>query len=82
MKLTSETTLITQLPMTTTEPNVVVEWLALHRIRENPDSNFGQETGYPDRGSLWFSSVPSCEHRDIIIFKLGIDRFLPIHPNS
>jgi hypothetical protein len=29
--------------------NVMVEWLALLRIREVPGSNLSLETGYPDR---------------------------------
>jgi hypothetical protein len=34
---------------TTDTPNVVVEWLTfLIRIREIPDSNLSQDTGYPD----------------------------------
>jgi hypothetical protein len=30
-------------------PDVVVEWLALLRIREVPGSYLGPEAGYPDR---------------------------------
>jgi hypothetical protein len=39
-------------------PNVVVEWLTLLlRIWEVLGSNLGPETGYPDLGFSWFSSV-------------------------
>jgi hypothetical protein len=58
-------------------PNVVVEWLALLlRIREVPRSNLGPETGYPNWGFSWFSSVPPGECRDRSL-KLSHDRFLP-----
>jgi hypothetical protein len=58
-------------------PKVVVEWLKLllHN-REVPGSNLGPETGYPDRGFSWFSSVNTCECWDSGL-KLGHDRFLP-----
>jgi hypothetical protein len=59
------------------KPNVVVEWLTLLlRIREGTGSNFDLETGYPDLGFSWFSSVPPCECRDNTL-KLCEVRFLP-----
>jgi hypothetical protein len=62
-----------------TLPNVVVEWLTpLLRIREVPGSNPGTETGYPDEGFSWLSSVPPGKFQDSN-FKLVHDRFLP-HP--
>jgi hypothetical protein len=36
----------------------------LFRIREAPSSSLGPEVGYPDRGCLWFSSVPPGKCRD------------------
>jgi hypothetical protein len=42
-----------------TSPTIAVEDAALFlRIREIPDSDLGLETGYPDWGFTWFSSVP------------------------
>jgi hypothetical protein len=50
---------LTRTKSLTAKPNVVVEWLAfLFRIREVLGSNIGLETGYPDWGFSWFSSVP------------------------
>jgi hypothetical protein len=38
---------------------VVAEWLLLLlRVQKALGSNLGPETGYPDRGFSWFSSVP------------------------
>jgi hypothetical protein len=46
----------------------VVEWLILLlRIREVLGSNFGPETACPDRGVLWFSSVPPGKCRDVAL---------------
>jgi hypothetical protein len=42
----------------TNVPNVVVEWLSLLHIREDLGSNFGLQTGYPERG------FPQSLHRD------------------
>jgi hypothetical protein len=40
-------------------------WLALLlHIREVPGWNLGPESGYPDWGCLWFSSVPPRKCRD------------------
>jgi hypothetical protein len=43
-----------------------------------PGSNIGQERGYPDWSSPWFSSAPPCECWDSTI-RLCYDRFLPNH---
>jgi hypothetical protein len=44
--------------------NVVVEWITLVPCtREFPASNLDPETGYPDRGFSWLSSVPPDECR-------------------
>jgi hypothetical protein len=44
--------------------NVVVDRLTLLlRIREVPGSNLGPETGYPESGRSWFSSIPPDECR-------------------
>jgi hypothetical protein len=57
--------------------NVVVEWLAhLLRIQEVSRSNLGPETGYPDWGLSWSSSIPLGNCWDSA-WKLGHDRFLP-----
>jgi hypothetical protein len=53
----------------------MVEWLTL-RIREAPGSSLGSESGYPDGGFSWFSSVPPGEFKDSTLV-LGHDRFLP-----
>jgi hypothetical protein len=46
-----------------TSINVAVRWLAvLLRIREVPGSNLVPETGCPDWGSSWFSSVSTIKH--------------------
>jgi hypothetical protein len=47
----------------------------LLRIREVPGLNLGQESGYPDWGFWWFSSVPTGQCRDSTL-NLG-HRFLP-----
>jgi hypothetical protein len=58
-------------------PNVVVEWFTLLlRVQEVPGSNLDPETGYPDWGFSWFSSVHAGECRGSTL-KLGHDRFLP-----
>jgi hypothetical protein len=36
-------------------------------IRDVPGSNLGPETGCPDRGLSWFSSVPPGKCRDSIL---------------
>jgi hypothetical protein len=55
----------------------VVERLTLLlRIREAPGSSLGSESGYPDGGFSWFSSVPPSEFKDSTLV-LGHDRFLP-----
>jgi hypothetical protein len=60
-------------------PNIAVEWLThLFRIREVPGSNLGPDTGYPDWGFSWFSSVLPGICWDNTL-KLDHDRFLP-HP--
>jgi hypothetical protein len=57
--------------------NVAAKWLViLLRISDIPDSNLGQETGYPDCAS-WFSSIPPGKCR--IVPKLCHDRFDPYH---
>jgi hypothetical protein len=41
--------IITIMIFINTSPNVVIEWLTiLLRTSENPGSNLGPETGYPD----------------------------------
>jgi hypothetical protein len=55
----------------------VLEWLTLlPRIREAPGSSLGSESGYPDGGVLWVSSVPPGKFKDCTLV-LGHDRFLP-----
>jgi hypothetical protein len=55
----------------------VVERLTLLlRIREAPGSSLGSESGYPDGGFSWLSSVPPGEFKDSTLV-LGHDRFLP-----
>jgi hypothetical protein len=45
--------------------NVLVRWLTfLLRTREVPGSNLGPETGYPDWGISWLSSVPPGKCRN------------------
>jgi hypothetical protein len=66
------------LPLTTTKQakDVVVEWLTLLLpIWEVPDSNLGQETGYPASCHSWFSSVLIGKFQDSTL-KLCHDRFL------
>jgi hypothetical protein len=46
------------------------------RIREAPGSSLGSESGYPDEGFSWFSSVTPGEFKDSTLV-LGHDRFLP-----
>jgi hypothetical protein len=59
--------------------NIVVEWLTLLLcIQEVLGSNLGPETGYPDCGFSWFSSVLTGKLWDSTL-KLGHDPFLP-HP--
>jgi hypothetical protein len=54
----------------------VVEWLTLLLcIQEVPGSNLNPETGYPDWGFSWFSSIPTGECQDSAL-KLGHDCFL------
>jgi hypothetical protein len=54
----------------------VVEWLTpLLSMREVPGSNRDPETGHPDRGISWFSSVPPGKCRDSTL-KLGHYCFL------
>jgi hypothetical protein len=43
---------------------------------EGPVSNLDPESGYPDLGISWFSSVPPGKFRDSTL-KLCHDRFLP-----
>jgi hypothetical protein len=46
----------------------MVEWLALLLyIQEVLGSNLFSETGYPDWGFSWFSSVPPDKFRDITL---------------
>jgi hypothetical protein len=55
----------------------VVEWLTLLiPIREAPGSSLGSESGYPDGGFSWLSSVSRGEFKDSTLV-LGHDRFLP-----
>jgi hypothetical protein len=55
----------------------VVECLTIPlRIREDPSSSLGSESGYPDGGFLWLSPVPTGEFKDSTL-ALGNDRFLP-----
>jgi hypothetical protein len=45
--------------------NVMIEWLTLLLcIQEIPGSNLGLESGYPDCGFSWLSSVPPGECQD------------------
>jgi hypothetical protein len=46
-------------------PNIAFDCLALLlRIQEDPGSNHGPETGYPDWGVSWFSSFPPWKFWD------------------
>jgi hypothetical protein len=54
----------------------------LLRTREVPGSNLGLETGYPDWGFSWFSSVPPGNRRVSIALNWTTIAFFRMHSNS
>jgi hypothetical protein len=64
--------------------NVAAKWLTLLiRILEVPSSNLCPETGYPDVGFSWFSSISPSKWGSILIRPLPLSSiYFPIYYSS